>query len=538
MATKRILAVIDAETDPFLFGRVPNAFVWDIYDGDEHYTFEHISDALHFLSQARYLVYAHNGGKFDYLLPGFLDEINQFNKVMMINGRLAKFNIGASEFRDSYSILPIPLKDFDKLEIDYAKMEKSVRHLHMEEITQYLHRDTESLYKLVKAFRDEYGDGITLAGSAMKFWQKQSKKKAPKSTSSFYNRIAPFYHGGRVEAFHLGPIDGEFTMIDINSAYPFAMMHEHPIEPNDHKREYQDGEEIKGHWFYEVSCISQGAFAVHIKGKGLSFPADGERHSYSTTGWELKTAIECGLIKGLKIDSVTEFTVTNNFKSYITYFYERKKRETNKNSPQYIFAKLFMNSLYGKFGANPNNYSNYTLTEPRFVKAMEKDGYEFGGELGPWAIMTSPLDESEERFYNVATAASITGFVRAILLKEMHRIRQEGGEVLYCDTDSIVYRGGKSRVYDKELGGWSCDGVFTRGAIAGKKLYAFHGAKGWKTACKGVRISPEEIMRVANGEEVTYRRDAGSFKPDGSCSFVTRRVNRTDKVKQRGTGKP
>lgn len=547
MAAKRKLAVIDAETDPFLYGRVPNAFLWDIYDGETHYTFETVKDALHFLSDKRWLVYAHNGGKFDYLLPGFLDSINQFDKVLIINGRLAKFSIGDSEFRDSYNILPIPLRDFDKGEIDYSKMEKQVRHLHMVEITTYLHRDTESLFKLVKAFRDSYGDGVTLAGSAMKFWQKQSQRKAPQSTRGFYNSIAPFYHGGRVEAFHLGLLDEPFTMIDINSAYPFAMMHEHPISTTFHKREPYERESIKGHYLYEVTCVSRGALAAHKKGEGLSFPDDGESRSYCTTGWELAAGINCGLITKLRINAVLEFAETINFERYITHFYEMKKEagaSQGKNSPDYIFAKLFMNSLYGKFGANPANYCNLTLCDAKFVEAMEKDGYEFAGELGPWAIMSSPLDEQEERYYNVATAASITGFVRSLLLKEMCRIRQTGGTVLYCDTDSIVFKGGEAPGLDDKLGGWSCDGLFTRGGIAGKKLYAYwgpavkKGKPGWKTACKGVRISPEEIMRVAAGEEVTYCQDAPSLGVKRDPTFIKRRVNRAGKVKQRGLTRP
>jgi hypothetical protein len=528
---KRKLAVIDAETDPFLFNRIPEAFVWDVYDGEQHYEFEHVSDALAFLENGRYLVYAHNGGKFDYLLPGFLDEINEFDKVLKINGRLAKFSIGESEFRDSYSILPIPLRDFDKGEIDYAKMEKSVRHLHMDEIRTYLRRDTESLYKLVSAFREQYGDGITLAGSAMKFWQKQSRQRAPKSTKGFYNAIAPFYHGGRVEAYHIGMIDEPFTMVDINSAYPFAMMSEHPIDTHYFRREYVKGEEIKGYYFYTIRCISRGAFARHVKGRGLEFPESKERELYYVSGWELSAGLRNGLIRDYKIESVLEFKKTINFSQYILFFYSLKK-SAKKGTPEYIFAKLFMNSLYGKFGANPSNYRNYTLAKPEFVEAMMKDGYEFDSELGPWAVMTSPLDESEERYYNVATAASITGYVRSMLLEAMCRIRETGGTVLYCDTDSIVFKGGKPPTFDKELGGWSCDGNFVRGGIAGKKLYAFYGPQvsdgkpGFKTACKGVRISPEEILRVAAGEEVTYEQQAPVLKGKGKVAWIRRRVNR------------
>ena len=404
----------------------------------------------------------------------------------------------------------------------------------MDEITTYLHRDTESLWKLVTAFRVEYGDKLTLAGSAMEFWKKQSGMKAPKSTRGFYNDVAPFYHGGRVECFHVGEIKGPFTMIDINSAYPFAMLSQHPISVDDKIKTTYKGGPILGHYLYDVRCVSRGALALHVKGEGLDFPNDGERRLYHTTGWELKTAMEWDLLTEIEIESVTQFTKTINFSDYVKHFYAIKSKAPNKTHTDYIFGKLFMNSLYGKFGACPYNYANYTLSAPKYRDAMVADGYEFAGELGPWVVMSSPLEEAEERFYNVATAASITGFVRSMLIATMCKICKAGGRVLYCDTDSIVFQGASPVDYDKELGGWGCDGTFTRGGIAGKKLYAFHGAKGWKTACKGIRISPEEIMRVALGETVEYRRDAPSMKVKGDPTFVTRRAKATGKVKQRG----
>ena len=540
--SRKPLATIDSETDPFKFRRVPKPFLWDIYDGSAHFTFPHLSDALHFLSDKAWIVYAHNGGKFDYLLPGFLDAISQFSKVMIINGRLAKFSIGACEFRDSYNILPIPLRDFDKGEIDYAKMEKAVRHKHMAEITTYLHRDTESLYRLVAAFRETYGNGLTLAGSAMKFWETRTRTRSPESSRGFYNEVAPFYHGGRVECFHVGEIKKPFRMIDINSAYPFAMLSEHPIDPEELDVRKYDGGEIVGHWLYQLTCVSRGALAFHVKGKGLDFPDDDVVREYHTTGWELKTALDYGLLDSVKISCVRVFTKTINFSKYIHFFYDMKKCAP-KGSPEYVFAKLFMNSLYGKFGANPSNYSNFELVEPRLKKPMEKDGYTFAGELGPWVVMASPLTENEERYYNVSTAASITGQVRSTILAQMCEIRKAGGEILYCDTDSIVFAGGGCPTLNKELGGWSCDLSGTRGGIAGKKLYAFYGTdekgkKGWKTACKGVRISPQEIMEVARGKVVVYEREAPSFTVKGEPSFITRTVRRTGIVKRKGCPAP
>ena len=88
------IAVIDAETDPFRKGRVPKPFVWGFYDGETYLDFwtDDVHEIIKFLQNEEYIVYAHNGGKFDYHF--MLDYINLYEDISIINGRLAKFYIG------------------------------------------------------------------------------------------------------------------------------------------------------------------------------------------------------------------------------------------------------------------------------------------------------------------------------------------------------------------------------------------------------------------------------------------------------------
>lgn len=540
----KTIATIDCETDPFLFGRVPKPFIWDYFDGQKHATFEKTDDLITFLcGLPPTIIYAHNGGKFDYHMPGFLDELEPFSKVMLINGRLAKFKIGNCEFRDSVNILPIALADYKKEDIDYRKMESEVRHLHMDEIKQYLYKDTEYLREIVIKFRETYGDGLTLAGSAMKFWQNRTGIDAPRSTRGFYHEIGKWYYGGRVECFSKGIIDRPFSMIDINSAYPFAMLHNHPISTECTSVACGPDDEIVDQSMYKVSATSKGCFPLRSPKGQLSFPNDDEIRTYYITGWELRCGIKTGTVKIYKYHFRYDFAEVIDFEKYITYFYDLKKT-AKKGSPEYIFAKLFMNSLYGKFGANPEEYANYELIPPNFVDAAKVDGKEFAGELGKWCVVKAPLEEECQRFYNVATAASITGFVRAYLWQHICRINANGGCVHYCDTDSLAFSGDTQGIrFDKELGGWSVEGDFVRGGIGGKKLYVFDKGEKYpkeeryKYGCKGVRLTPDEIMEVCAGTAVTYMRDAPSFgirkskdengKIKSSASFVTRIVRTT-----------
>lgn len=574
---------IDCETDPFKRGRVPVPFLWGMYDGERYRRFDDAASLLRYLMEIDCVVYAHNGGKFDYHF--IFEHLEPFTEITIINGRLAKFTIGKAEFRDSWNILPVPLKTFGKDEIDFAKLEPEVRHKHMEEIERYNARDCRELWDAVMAFRATYGTGLTLAGSALSFWSKTFNEEKPKSDAAFYHRIAPYYYGGRVQCFHKGPITSPFEVVDINSAYPFAMTHNHPISVVEDIVYPQASDPIIPQSLYTIAGVSRGALpwrADDGKDKGaLVFPSDRTPREYHITGWELQAALDTGRLGPWGIVKRLDFLKEVNFSPYVKYFFDMKKK-ADKSSKEYTFAKLFMNSLYGKFGANPESYRIFGIVPREDKDDAENDPtLTLGKNMGPWrwagwlgncALMegADPVMRKcprtgrmipgeatmvQSQFYNVATAASITGFVRAHLMRHLDKVERFGGKALYCDTDSIVFQGVKdsSKIFaqSKELGDWSHEGRFIRGAIAGKKLYAFQQdpveyaaavakakAKGekppkeWKTATKGVRIDAAAICRVAEGETVTWEAEAPLFslqsrrKGEGPV-FMKRKVRMT-----------
>jgi hypothetical protein len=134
-------AVLDAESDPFKFERFVKPFLWGFYDGETYRTFATVKETIDFLSVNEYLVYAHNGGKFDYhfmlqYVPNASPIIHNSQAVAfsmtgacpkIISGRLAEFQIGKSTFRDSYNILPVSLKQYAKDKISYELFEKEER---------------------------------------------------------------------------------------------------------------------------------------------------------------------------------------------------------------------------------------------------------------------------------------------------------------------------------------------------------------------------------------------------------------------------
>jgi hypothetical protein len=132
--------------------------------------------------------------------------------------------------------------------------------------------------------------------------------------------------------------------------------------------------------------------------------------------------------------------------------------------------------------------------------------------------------------WNVATAASITGCVRARLMEAKHQC----SGALYCDTDSLIAPACEAeKLIGEGLGCWELKartGGGKRVYVAGKKLYAFErGKDDWMTASKGVRLSPEEIRIVAEGGEVTWRNPVPTYsimRPLSKPEFITRKISR------------
>lgn len=547
---------IDAETDPFHNcqdrtcekchggGRLPLPFLWGLYCGtkDEYYQFETVKELTTFFIELErdrkgQTFYAHNGGKFDYHF--FRDDINSDENILIINGRLAKFKVGGHEFRDSLNIFPnTRLKDFGiKSDIDYSKMESSVRALHMIEIGAYLKQDCVGLWEVIFRYRKDYGKQLTQAGASMRRWEKMSGREAPRQTRAQYLRLKPFYYGGRVQCLESGVKRTDFEVYDINSAYPFAMRHAHPIStiPIEVQKLPKKDSEI-GPTLLHIRCVSKmGAFPYRQEGE-LFFPEDESTvRDYHVTGWEYLAARDLGALASVDFRQIWTFSESIDFKNYIDHFFGlREECRKRGDVAGRTFGKYFMNSLYGKFGANCENYSEFVIASSDSQEDWQAKGYY---PYKPWGDRTlmnrKPTEEELDdiqgkwRYYNIATAASVTGFVRAYLYRAL--AASEGP--IYCDTDSIKARKFGSLSVGTDLGMWKHEMSGDYFAIAGKKLYADHikgrpwdfdpkedddKKKNWKIASKGANIAnlvnaPQIIESIANGEEYTYNPEVPTF---------------------------
>lgn len=561
------LATLDFETDPFEHGKRVAPFDVGFFDGEMHKEIWHddcanlIIDYIDSLDEP-YIIYAHNGGKFDFFF--FLERLDR--QIRIVRGRILEASFTSSKgirhvFRDSYAIIPIPLRQYEKDDIDYKKLHKKVRDRNKQEIQKYRRQDCKGLYELVSRFRERFGNALTIAGAAQKELKKFHPFKSGKE--QFDRKFRPYFYGGRVQCFEGGLIEGNFKVYDVNSMYPDAMRNQrHPIGTRN-----TVSDRIGPNTFLvEVQAKNYGAFPKKLEDGSLSF--DVERGRFFVTIHEIEAALETGTAEIERINRAYDFEDWTYFDSFVDYWYGlRQAAQKSKDFDRmakidYLLFKLILNSAYGKFGMDSREFADsmFTLnsdlyipepfcscvgiclcTEPTWRHAHENDKY---------IIWEKPIERPY--FYNVATAASITGAARAKLLRALAKAKRP----VYCDTDSIICEGLDAQIDGSKLGAWKLEATGNRIAIGGKKMYAvFDDAKAQyedvqhynyknfphvetkklshnelhlvKKASKGGQLSPDQIVAVAQGKTVKVEMDAPRIGLDGTWTWVHREIRST-----------
>ena len=516
-------AVADCETDSFC-GENINPFIWGLLDSDGHYQVFWSTPEFTDYSRASNIkwLYAHNGGKFDWFFPEIISEFEE-GKIMLINGRLAKAKIGKTELRDSFLCLPVALAKFgEKDDFDYSildkKHSKDRAGKNKNKIEKYLKQDCVALFNAMERFTTLYGFALTQSGAALKTWEAMGGEKR-RYGKKHDNEFRQFFYGGRTEVFkYAAGVEGRFELWDIKSSYPDSMRAQHPCGQNYYCT--SDYRNVSGASFWELKAVSRGALPVKTK-TGTSFPNSEVPNTFYCTGWELQAGLDTGTLDIIKAVGL----IPEKFESmspYVEKFYaEKLAAEKSGDIIGRELAKVFMNSCYGKFGSNPDEYRDYKI-----IKAGERSGDWLPHvDCGEYEIVQR--DSAQKQYYDVAMAASITGHARA----KLWRAICAADNVFYCDTDSILCEQLNGQKIGKELGNWDLECVVNKIWIAGKKCYALEKENGdYKIAHKGVSrldVEIEDIKRAAEGEIVEIIKSAPSMSVAGVQKFFNRKIKRT-----------
>jgi len=314
------------------------------------------------------------------------------------------------------------------------------------------------------------------------------------------------YRGGRTECFYIGEINNKVYDLDVNSLYPFVMREfEYPTKLIKHGN-HLSIEGLKR--FLSKYCViahvrvntRENVFG--IKKERLIFPI-GRFDAYLCTE-ELKYALEHNMIE--EIFEYALYEKEKLFVDYVDFFYELKEKYTREGNKVYrMLTKLFLNSLYGKFGQKnekieligetDNNeiiVSDYIdIVHHRYGKLIQFNGQQY--------IKFKEYEEAFDSF--VAIAAEITANARVHLWRLIQKAGKEN--VYYCDTDSLfVNEQGYNRLKDVidnyRLGFLKLEAIGHRVIIRNVKDYIFDDTE----KIKGVR---KDSTKIGEYKYKTYR---------------------------------
>ena len=229
--------------------------------------------------------------------------------------------------------------------------------------------------------------------------------------------------------------------------------------------------------------------------------------------------VEWELIKKIydvkyQIIKTYEFKTAPYLKDAITSLFQRKKNATNKVERN--IAKLIINSISGKLGQKPFHSQDFYGK----VDEINLDDYEVLGKkvnkiFEAYNIQKKVKEEHDAR--PIIVISYVTALSRVCLIEKAMEIINNGGTVLYFDTDSVSFIDNVKpmqlkNIY-KDLGGWEYEVSDGSGYCSlCPKQYRIVDKKGKiiKFACAGVKRKMME--KVANidynyslGENKKYR---------------------------------
>ena len=384
---------------------------------------------------------------------------------------------------DSLKLITMKIEDMPKtfglsekkLDLDYTS-EREIGHVLTEHEKAYLGNDVIILAKSLAYMINGQGlTKLTTASNALYDFKQRYGPKAYKRdfgddtmsliTDDFIRRS---YKGGFT---YLNPIYrnkavGEGCVYDVNSMYPWAM--KYCLLPYDRpvwfRGEYKDEPEYPL-YVQRLLCefkVKPGYIpTIQIKN---SIYADNEYLEYSVEPTFLTlTNVDLELFFEHYDVNVIEFTDGYMFKAkhgifdeYIDYWYhikEESARQGNKGMKH--TAKLFLNSLYGKFGARRSGCSKIPYLDDETDKVKYK------------------LTEEEPRTGGYLPIATfITSYARDKIIRAAQKC---GKRFIYADTDSLHVNGLEPvpgiDVDDFRLGAFKIEERFKRAKFIRQKTY-------------------------------------------------------------------
>lgn len=420
-------------------------------------------------------------GMIDKQFTTLISDDGKFYTMHICNEIVPKRNV--IEIRDSQKLLNMSVakiaKTFklpdSKLEIDYNEF-REVGHELTSEEQEYLKADITIVSKALADLFESGTTRLTIGSNALnKYYEmmggrKQFRKIFPKLDVIVDKDIRAAYKGGFT---YLNPIYKEVDIaeglvFDVNSLYPWAMHSPNVLpygRPVFFSGQYQP-DNMHPLFIQRLRCqfeLKANKIPMIQLKHNLSFvPTEYLKSSNDQIITLTLTNIDLELF--LENYDVYEMEYVNGWKfkgasgmfdQYIDYWTEIKIQATkDKNAGLRAIAKLYLNSLYGKFATSP------------YVRSA----IPYLGEDGVVHYHKTEYEERDSIY--VPIGAFITAIARNKTIRSAQSVYDR---YLYSDTDSIHISGTDIpdclEVDDYKLGAWKCESKFERARFIRQKCY-------------------------------------------------------------------
>lgn len=482
--------------------------------GDYHQFSNHKSapTALHEDAMASHLLatgghtWAHFGGKYDH--KWLIDKAGERGYSVNISGaggRIVTAQIGQLHLRDSWALVPVPLKGLTesqgihKEELDlpcicdekcggYCSISNDMPTAQYRRLCDYLYHDCKSLMLALESIQEfarehDIDLGATVGSSSWRTLQRWLGIPNADMDANDHSFARRGYYGGRTQLYRPGTHYG-IHEFDVSSMYPWSM--------RSHAMPYGDYERLLGR-------DAASAFAAHRPGiysavidipemhipplpfrtpKRIAYPTGRVHGAWALP--EIKYAIG---ERGCKLHKVDECIVWEEERMLFAPYVDKMfalRRKAGKTTPQGIWLKYMLNAPTGKMGSNPDK-ERFMVNPTYFTKCPGVDPCVFDGmkDCGRCCAVhcnrrCGAMAEHSEYIWSeykycldpcalIEKAAYLTSYSRIELNRQQVSVN-DGLDVVMSDTDSVHSGELRYRNLGSDLGQWENKGdwqIFT-----------------------------------------------------------------------------
>lgn len=400
---------------------------------------------------------------------------NRHNKIITFIDSLKLFPFSVDKLAKDFN-LPI-----SKGSIDY-NMERPEGYIPTDKEIEYCQTDTQIVADCLYTFLSEGHKKITLSSCAFSEYKQIIGTSRYNNWFGWWRGKAPLeldreirrsYRGGFCqcnEKFINTTIKQPVWYNDVNSLYPYVMRTAYlPYgQPVEFEGEYKQSVEYP-YYIQKIKIDMQlkkdGIPCILNKSNGVNCNYVVDTQIQSTAGACMELTLTCFDLEliyrnyeiyHLEFIGGYMFKIRNDmFTDYVDKYYQMKELATvDGNGAKRTIAKLFLNSLYGKFGQNP-------------VRRKKLPFVDYDNKIHFY----KSNKEVANKFNYLPVATFITSIARYKVITDIEKVGKQNW--VYTDTDSILTTCPLpvEIVDNKELGKYKVEQIFKKCRVLGPKTY-------------------------------------------------------------------